>query len=142
RLIIKNHNDNKFYLYGKGAWYVSDSATTGYVYRKTVPPVIQLMDSLVRKENPQAYRKPAGKLTPPPEVVITQEPAIVLYTEGKLGWKNISGTGLAYIRNPPGNIFKDTTTGQLYVLASGRWYQSGGELEGPWEYLPAGQLPS
>lgn len=140
-LIIKNHNDNKYYLYGKGVWYVSDSATTGYVYRKAVPPVIRLMDSLVRKEK-TLHIKSTGRPAQPPEVVITQEPAILLYTEGRPDWEEIKGTGLAYVRNTPNHIFKDTASRQAYILVSGRWYKSLQELEGPWEYLPAGQLPS
>lgn len=147
-LIIKNHNDNKYYLYnGQKNWYVSDSSTIGYKYKtfQTLPGVIKLMDSLVNRMQ-HGVKHTVTKTTTTnskahPAIVVVQDPTELIYTNGQPVYKNIPGTRLFYAKNTTQNIFIDSASIKNYILLSGRWYSSHAGLHGPWEYVPADKLP-
>lgn len=148
-LIIKNHHDNRFYLYGGSHWYVADSATGGYGFLKTYPEVITLIDSLLKMNARQALRakgikpKPGAKAPTAQrlQVIVTSEPAELLQTRGLPQYKTIPGSSLQYVYNSNNDLFRDSLTGQFYVLLSGRWYRSS-SLSENWTYTAADKLPS
>lgn len=151
-LIIKNHHDNKYYLYGGRYWYVSDSATYGYKNLRTYPPVIRLIDSLVKQDEKKlAKSKSPGKLSteripaarpqPPVQIVVATEPAELIQTKGEPLYKKIAGTSLSYAYNTDDDIFIDSVSRSFFILLSGRWYGSS-SLNGPWKYIYSNELPA
>ncbi len=152
-LIIKNHHDNRYYLYWDKYWYVSDSATYNYSVLKMQPEVIKLIDSLVKRRQRTALKmkmppktKPlagmqSAKPTLRPQVIVTMQPAELIQTRGKPLYSSIPGTSLQYAANSTNDIFKDSASLLYYVLLSGRWYRAG-SLEGPWTFNPADKLPA
>lgn len=149
-LIIKNHHDNKYYLYDNIHWYVSDSATYNYVLLKNFPDVIRLIDGLVKEAEKKTRKGKAPTGTPTaaartrkktiPEIVVSTEPAELIQTNGEPRYIKIPGTSLVYVSNTRDNLFRDTTNQQFYLLLSGRWYQSP-VLDSLWVYTPPDQLP-
>jgi len=75
-----------------------------------------------------------------PDVIVATTPTEILITSGTPDWVPINGTMLLYVKNTTGNIFKDLNTQMTYVLVTGRWF-SAHDLAGPWEYVPAKELP-
>ena len=75
-----------------------------------------------------------------PGIVVATEPTELVVTEGAPKFTNIPDTALTYVENTTGHIFRHATQQKIYVLISGRWFQSS-TLAGPWEFVPGGKLP-
>ena len=84
--------------------------------------------------------KPTLKNTTPPAVFVATTPTELVVTKGPPSWTAIPGTTLLYISNAKANVFKDTASGLLYLLLSGRWFSAPAEA-GPWTFVPGSQLP-
>ena len=56
-----------------------------------------------------------------PTVYVAFGPAELIETRGEPVYKPISGTGLEYVENTNGDIFR--LSGEYYVLISGRWFK-------------------
>ena len=77
-----------------------------------------------------------------PKVIVATKPTELVVTNGPPDWVNLEGTGsLLYMENTDGNVFTVMDTQQHYILVSGRWFTSR-ELNGPWLYVAAKDLPS
>lgn len=138
-LIVKL--DGKYYLYGSGLWYVSNSITSGYSYVKNLPSTIQKIDQQIEENTKKESDNPKEKPTTPSEIIVTTVPAELIQTEGEAEYKPIQGTSLLFATNSLDEIFKDINTQKTFILLSGRWYNAD-NLNGPWTYVPADKLPA
>ena len=85
---------------------------------------------------------PAASLaTAVPAIIVSTQPAEVIVTDGAPKWEAIEHSGLEFVTNTSGNIFRVTATGINYVLISGRWFCASA-MQGPWAYWPASDLPA
>lgn len=142
-LIIRYPEDKKFYLYGGGNWYVSETATNGFSPVKKLPTKLKELDKKIKEQEAKAAKEkePVEKQTTPTEIVISTVPAELIQTEGEASFKNISGTSLLYADNTLDEIFKDINSQKNYILIAGRWYSSS-SMNGPWDFVAADQLPA
>ncbi|MGJ7562245.1 autotransporter [Variovorax sp. GB1R11] len=86
--------------------------------------------------------RPAPRLSEHvPTIVVSDVPTELIVTEGPSRFVPVSGTGLQYVENTTGTIFKDAADNRIYVLIAGRWFRAATE-KGPWEFVPANALPS
>ncbi len=99
------------------------------------------VDLLEGKADPEKKaEKPSLKKKPVPIPYISTTPAELLVTDGDPRFVPIEGTSLSYAENTTGNLFRHATEQKTYVLISGRWFRSASP-EGPWEFVPGGNLP-
>jgi hypothetical protein len=146
-LLIKNHLNNKYYLYSNSVWYVSDSATYGYAPAKVYPDLIKALENKIREDEKKLSKKPSAQAAPPPpvkppaprQIIVCMEPTGLIQTNGPARYKTIPGTRLQYAENSPDNIFKDSITQTIYTVLAGRWYQAA-SLNGPWTYVASDRL--
>jgi len=138
-LIVKEKG--RYYLYGSGLWYVSDSISSGYTYLKQLPASIKKMDQQITENAKKETDNPAEKPTTPTDIIVSTVPAELIQTEGEPAYKPIAGTELLFATNTLDDIFKDIKSQQSFILISGRWYAAK-NLKGPWTYIPADQLPA
>ena len=82
--------------------------------------------------------KEEGKNAEIPTVYVVFGPAELIETKGEPQYKPITGTGLEYVDNTNGNLFR--LGGQYYILISGRWFK-GASLDGPWSFVSGDELP-
>lgn len=75
-----------------------------------------------------------------PAVIVATEPTELVVLEGEPEFQTILGTNLLYVANTESDIFLDMGTQTIYMLISGRWYSTKSK-EGPWAYVPPGDLP-
>jgi hypothetical protein len=75
-----------------------------------------------------------------PTIYISTVPAELLMADGEPQFKPIPNTGLLYVANSGNQIFMNTANQNYYILVSGRWF-AGRSMEGPWQYVPGGNLP-
>ena len=141
-LIVKNPDDNKYYLYGGSFWYSSSSVKDGWVNVKKIPARIKSIDAKMKAEEKKASTEndDASKFTTPTDILVVTEPAELIQTEGKPTYQSVQGSPLLYVNNSLDEIFKDIDTQKNYILIAGRWYNST-SLNGPWQYVPQNSLP-
>ena len=79
----------------------------------------------------QPSLKESGKKAKIPEVHSVFGPAELIETKGDPQYNLIPGTGLEYVTNTSGYIFR--LNGEYYVLLAGRWFK-GATLNGLWAF--------
>src|SRR5262245_55060535 len=75
-----------------------------------------------------------------PDVIVATTPTEFIISDGAPDCAPLPGTNLLYVKNTTGNVFKDLTNQNTYVLVTGRWFQAP-DLAGPWQYVPGTSLP-
>lgn len=145
-LLFRDPGTDSYYLYGNDHWYHSAD------YKKEWRETNDVPKSL-RQFRQQLMNEPAGKLSPAeedlltpasnekPEIIVREQPAELLYTNGQPDWKSIEGTHLLYARNTDQNLFEFQPEQRYFLLLSGRWYTSN-TLDGNWKYVPPVELPA
>lgn len=101
----------------------------------------QNVDLLEGQPDPNTGAMPQLAASTAPSVYVSTQPAELITFNGQPDFVAIPGTHLLYVSNTTGYVFKLLTTQQDYVLISGRWYSSP-SLNGPWQFVPANQLPA
>jgi hypothetical protein len=75
-----------------------------------------------------------------PVIVVATAPTELIVIEGGPNFVAIPGTGLSFVQNTTGNLFRLAADEKLYVLISGRWFRAT-TFEGQWEYVANDALP-
>jgi hypothetical protein len=78
---------------------------------------------------------------PVSKVVVATEPTELIATDGKAQWNPLPGGELLYVQNTETPWLRQLTTGNMYVLLSGRWYRAKSQ-QGPWTFVRADELPA
>jgi hypothetical protein len=75
-----------------------------------------------------------------PVILVGTTPSELIVIESGPNFVAIPGTGLSYVQNTTGNVFRLASDQKLYVLVSGRWFRAT-TFEGTWEYVANDALP-
>ncbi len=87
----------------------------------------------------KTVEKPTLKKGPVPDILVATEPTELLVTEGAPQWTAVPPTGLEFVENSSGDIFRLAAQDQYFVLLSGRWFAAP-SLDGPWSFVPQAEL--
>jgi hypothetical protein len=147
-LLLKDEH-GKLYLHVFDGW-MSAAQLEGAWTRDASPPKAlekakqhavagRQVDLLTGQASPDA-KAPSLATGPVPAIHVATTPTELLVTEGEPKWTPIEGTTLLYVSNTTGHIFKEIGDQKTYVLLSGRWFRAP-EMAGPWEFVPASELP-
>ena len=143
--IVKN-NDGRFYLYGGKHWYVASAATGPYSHIDNTPQNLQQVETAVNnaRDNNAGYTDSteATRDNVVSDIVVSTTPAELIQSEGQPQFANIDGTSLSYVSNSQNDIFQHKTSGDYYVLISGRWYKSPSLRGSQWQYVSSNALPA
>jgi len=82
-----------------------------------------------------------GAPSSPPAVVVATEPTELISTDGKPEWTALTGGELLFVKNTESPWLRELSTGNMYLLLSGRWYRSK-TTEGPWIFVKPDELPA
>ena len=104
-----------------GAWTAASQLPASFA---SVPPDDNWAE--VRKNIPAKTGKPA------PNVFVSNEAAELILTEGDPSYRSIRGTQLQQLGNTDSLVFVNSTDGDFYLLAAGRWFRAH-RLDGPWK---------
>ncbi len=74
-------------------------------------------------------RIPGTPSSAAPDVIVSNEPAELIITDGPPEFSPIEGTTVLYVANTDSDLF--LCDGEHYVLTAGRWFRAK-DLEGPW----------
>jgi hypothetical protein len=118
-----------------------------YIVNQTGAQTLQTQPSAQQQSGTASQTQPAkaqpslreaGKNAPIPNVYVAFGPTELIETRGEPVYKTIPGTGLEYVENTNGDIFR--LSSEYYVLISGRWFK-GVSLDGPWTFVGKADMP-
>jgi hypothetical protein len=92
-------------------------------------------------EDPDPEVKGALERGESPAVFVSMAPAELVQTRGDPEYEEVKGTRLRWLRNSTSQVLVDGSSGDHYLLLSGRWFRAG-SMKGPWEYVPGDKLPA
>lgn len=132
--VIREKKSGTTYLSDGAFWYQAKDPTGAYAV--TQNPPADLVKMLAEAEKDSAGDDPQS----PPAVVVATEPTELISTDGKPSWTSLTGGELLYVENTESPWLRELSTGNMYVLISGRWYRSKSQ-SGPWTFVRADELP-
>jgi hypothetical protein len=147
--IVLDTTTNQYYLNVMDGWLQSLDLIAGpWSYASKIP---EDMNGMTKGIQERYQEKAAEGSTPPslkqankdgkiPVIYISVGPAELLVTEGAPQYEAIPGLDLEYVKNTTANIFRDTASGEHYILLAGRWFRSKSLESGPWEFVDAKSL--
>jgi len=153
RSIILYEGDKELYFLRVQDWWLQGKKFDGpWEYAKKLPDDMKKAEEFIvsqnQAQNPEGEQTKEVKEQPSlkesgkkaiPAVYVVYGPAELIETKGEPQFSPIPGTGLEYVVNTTGNIFR--AGGEYYLLLSGRWFK-GASLSGPWVFVSAAQMPS
>jgi hypothetical protein len=125
-------DDTDWYLLNNGSWMVANAYTGPYQPVSRLPPAFSAIPTdanfaAARKAIPPAPAK-SGAV---PAILVSTKPAEIVVTAGPPQFAPVAGTGLQSVKNTNSTLFFQTSSGQYFLLISGRWFSAPG-LDGPW----------
>ena len=153
RSVILFETDKKLYYLRVQDWWLESKELEGpWQYAKKLPDDMKKAEEYLVSQNqvqnptgeetPQRPQQPslkeAGKKAQIPMVYVVFGPAELIEVDGEPKYNPIPTTGLEYVVNTNGNIFR--LDGQYYILISGRWFK-GPSVDGPWTFEDGKAIP-
>ncbi|HET9253349.1 MAG TPA: carbohydrate-binding family V/XII [Candidatus Eisenbacteria bacterium] len=134
--VVRDKKSGTCYLNGGAFWYRATGPEGPWTPISSPP-------ADVAKLMPKSEKGSASvsSSTKPPRIVVATEPSELISTDGPPKWKPIGKGELLYIQNSETPVLREVASGQLYLLASGRWYRAK-SLDGPWTFVRGDKLPS
>lgn len=136
--VIYNGSDSHYYLLDGDSW-ISATGAQGPWSPATAPASFSQIPSDPSWKDVRAHLAAAAP-TQVPTVFVSTTPADMILVDGAPEFSAISNTNLRYVVNTDSALFSDSSSGDWYVLLSGRWFEST-SLRGPWTYA-SDSLPS
>jgi hypothetical protein len=134
-LLLYEKQTPKFYLNGQDRWFAAPSLKDSWALVQNPPPEITAL-------TPAPSNQPAAvNDQPTPRIIIGTSPSELLMTSGLPDFRPIRGTQLQYAADTDSQLFFHTSDNEAYLLVSGRWFKAK-SLQGPWNYVAPGDLPS
>ncbi len=129
-----------FYLNASDHWYQASEVGGQWLLSPNPPSALEAAkQAAVASQSVDLMPPGANALTTTPAVFVSTVPAELIQTEGPPNLVPIEGTELMQVQNSDNALFFDELSQRYYVLFSGRWFDSA-SLEGPWSFVPYGQL--
>lgn len=147
-VIVKSQRD--FYLATSRSWYSARDILGPWKITSSLPGDVQKIDAELAKqrrgalaEQEKTLENYATDTTDPriPEIVVSTEPAELIFIDGNLEMAPLPGHKILYVGNTDSDVLYEAATQNYFILLSGRWYRSKDILKGPWEFVPNHELP-
>ncbi|HET9791769.1 MAG TPA: hypothetical protein VFR08_10735, partial [Candidatus Angelobacter sp.] len=135
-VIILDPGSGRYYLRGTGYWLSATGVNGPWSNAPDAPSSLSTLVETVAPSNDAAEQSEG-----PPEVIVSTEPAELIQINGEAQFSPIEDTRLLYVTNTDSDVFMSLPHENYYVLLSGRWFNAA-TLDGPWESVPVGSLPS
>jgi len=130
-------------LYSGGIWYKSSEVTKGWKPQSSMSKKVSSLNDQIKKQEKEANGGKADTSKPVrSEIIVATDPTELIQSKGAAIYKKIDSTAsLFYVSNSTNNIFKDSSTGVIYILLAGRWFKSS-SLSGPWMFNEPDKMPA
>ncbi len=133
--VIKVKNKAIYYLTSGSLWYQASSELGPWKVDKTPP--VDLVAMIAKDDKEAAKNKPIKA----PVVITATEPTELIVSDGKPEWVSLTGGKLLYVKNTETPWLREISSGDMYILLSGRWFKRKNE-QNPWTFVRADKLPN
>jgi len=146
-VIVKD--DTGFYLASNETWFTAGTITGPWKATSDLPADVEQIDTQLTAQWQQQEQQQAGGLPAVsvdttndrvPEIVVSLEPAELIFIDGGIELAPLAGHELLYVGNTDSDVVYEVASQTYSVLLSGRWYQSKDLDRGPWEYVANDKL--
>jgi hypothetical protein len=146
-VIVKTGGD--FYLASDKNWFTARDILGPWKLTRTLPKDVQQIDAELAKQKQELLEQQETGLdgvsadnTDPrvPEIVVSTEPAELIFIDGNLEMAPLQGNEILYVGNTDSDVVFEVASQNYYVLLSGRWYRSKDLERGPWEHVGNDEL--
>ncbi|ACJ27107.1 Conserved hypothetical protein [Shewanella piezotolerans WP3] len=132
--VARNKQTKKMYLSSGTFWYTADNPMGPW--QVTEYPPEDLVKMLPKPDDTEAKNTETA-----PAVIAVKTPTELVATDGKPKWKSLTEGKLLYVSNTETAWIREVSSGDMYLLLSGRWFQAKKEA-GPWAFVRADKLPA
>lgn len=144
-LVLLDDKSGKYYIHIFDGFVEATALTGPWTVAKQVPPgAAKAAQDLAKQKTVDLLSGPADKklslATAVPDVIVATTPTEIVITNGAPDWAPLDGTNLLYVKNTTGNVFKNLSDQNTYVLVTGRWFRAP-DFGGPWQYVAGASLP-
>jgi hypothetical protein len=139
-LILLDPRTGWYYLHVRGRWAQASTIQGPWTAAVNPPAALEDAKRAAVATGTVDLLDGGAQSGPLPTIYVSTEPAELIETTGPPTWSPIEGTELLSVTNTQAHIFLELRSQYTYVLISGRWFRAR-SLDGPWEYVPGGQLP-
>ena len=151
RVLLVRKDEDEIFVHVFDGWMTAKSLEGPWTVEKDPPKELQaaLADAkasgqvdLLLGGNPNDAKtlpslKQQGRS---PVILVATTPTELIVVENGANFVAIPGTGLSYVQNTTGNVFRLASDQKVYLLISGRWFRAP-SFDGPWEYVANDALP-
>jgi hypothetical protein len=151
RVLLVRRGKDEHFVHVFDGWMTAKSLEGPWTVEKKPPRDLQAaladakasgqVDFLLGGNPNDAKTLPSLKQGRSPVILVATTPTELIVTQGEPEFAPIAGTGLSYVKNTTGNVFRLAADQKVYVLVSGRWFRAA-SLEGRWEYVANDALPA
>jgi hypothetical protein len=146
--IVYDTQSETYYLTGGDYWYSTNNLEGEWRQIDSPPKKIsdlaaemQMMSEDDMEKVSAAMDSAGFSADVAPEIVVADEPAELIVSDGAADFAPIEGTGLLYMTNSETDIIMVIDSQKYYVLLAGRWYASEKMSGGTWAFVPPDDLP-
>jgi len=152
-IILYDSDERLYFLRVQERWLQAKALEGPWKYAQKLSDAMKRAEEIIVSQN--SAQKPDGgqtsqqpslkrtekkvELAETPAVYVVFEPTEMIESKGEPTYNLIPGTGLQYVVNTNGNIFR-LGDNEYYLLISGRWFKSG-TLDGSWTFVTAADMP-
>ncbi len=139
--VFQDTTSKTWFLLVNGGWLAAPDAKGPWMPAGRLPAAFNALpaDADFAKVR-EAIPGRAMNVADTPTVFVSTTPAAIIVTSGAPQMVAIPGTTLQYASNTDAALFRDTASGRLYYLVSGRWFAAPGP-EGPWTFATTSLPP-
>ena len=141
-VIVKD--GNIYYLASDTMWFRASSIGGRWSEVHTLPNEVQQIDEQLKQqtEDQNAPETDVAEDTRVPEIVVSTEPAELIFIDGKPEFTPLGESEVMVVSNTDSDVVFEIATQSYYVLLSGRWYRAKDLDNGPWTWVANDGLPA
>jgi hypothetical protein len=134
-LIALDTKTKDYYLDGGEIWMTAKDVMGPWMETRKVPKEVQAL------RQPSEEDKAKTEDDRIPKIIIATESSELIVIDGKPEFASAAENEILYATNTDSDVLMEIASQQYFILVSGRWYSSKSLFDGPWTYVPAGDLP-
>ena len=140
-LLLMDQSSGTYFLRVNGSWAQAASVGGPWTASQNPPASLDVvLQQATKAGNVQLFDPPAGTKPSMPVIYVSTSPAELITTQGPPAFAPVAGTQLLHVTNSGSSLFMNTANQSYYVVISGRWFLAAA-FQGPWQFVPANQLP-
>jgi hypothetical protein len=144
--ILREGKNAPFYLHVYDGWLVAQTLAGPWTRATKLPDRLESSAQELAKKG-LVDLLDGGNAKPPPTLAknvpvihVSEVPAELIVFDGEPNFVPIDGLSLLWASNTTSDVIVNMNTEAHFVLLAGRWYGAP-SLQGPWKYVPSGDLP-